>query len=417
MLSVDAKDNSLVGVREKKEKSGPSRFEVFLLLLPLIRQTVFLRRNAEAYTTIDPFAMFDIIAMFFVGFYLLCVLYRFPWHKLFGSCMGWCFLYYVFCIFSFLWRLEGSSAPYIIYRATSMTVMILYVFYLMSRFQDAGAAFDGLLKYIFYIMFFEVLGTMRLAGVSIEALHTNSYSFSAAVLAVLALTAVKSRERTLSQVKWYLLLGLAGVIVGTSTGTNIAFAMALCFVFCVGKEKVDPLLVMLLPVIGVLIYEFFLPELMQFLAPGKTVEGLRSGTGRMRLWEVYIDAWQQRPWLGYGFGIGERAGQFFQYIYTLSAHNGYISVLVNTGLIGAFFFGMFILSWVSSLLRQMSLNNKHAFPVIAAFIVIVVNNMSVPTIGSQWGALSTVVLLVGSYFALFCQAEPKSRFARPEAEK
>ena len=317
MLSVDVQNKSLAGA---PEKNGPSRFEVFLLLLPLIRQTVFLRRIGGAYTAIDAFAVFDIAAMFLVGFYLFCVLYRFPWHKLFGSCMGWCFLYYVFCNFSFLWRLEGSSAPFIIYRAASMTVMILYIFYLMSRFQAGAAAFDGLLRYVFYILLFGMIGAVKGGGFSLAMLHTNSYSFSAAVLAALALTAVKSRERTFSQVKWYLILGFIGVILGTSTGSNIAFAMALCFVFCVGKEKVDSLLVMLLPIIGVLIYEFFLPELVQFLAPGKTVEGLRSGTGRMRLWEVYIDAWRQRPWLGYGFSIGERAaGQVLGFHYTLSA--------------------------------------------------------------------------------------------------
>ena len=350
MLSVNVQNSSPVGSREKKEKSGPSRFEVFLLLLPLIRQTVFQRRIGGAYTAIDAFALFDIVVMFFIGFYLLCVLYRFPWRKLLGSCMGWCFLYYVFCISSFLWRLEGSSAPFLIYRATSMTVMVLYVFYLFSRFQTAKEAFDGLLRYVLYILLFGMIGAAKSGGFSWAYMHTNSYSFTAAVLAALALTAVKSHERTFSQVKWYLFFGLAGVIMGTSTGSNIALAMALCFVFCVGKEKVDPLLVMLLPVIGVLIYEFFLPELVQFLAPGKTVEGLRTGTGRMRLWEVYIDAWKLRPWLGYGFSVGERAaGQMLGFHYTLSAHNGYISVLVNTGLTGAFVFGMFILSWVSSL--------------------------------------------------------------------
>ena len=417
MLTANVSKETITSSPKTEKLSGPSRFEVFLLFLPLIRITVFLRRNAEAYATIDPFAIFDIIAMFFVGFYLLCVLYRFPWHKLFGSCMGWVFLYYVFCISSFLWRMEGSSAPYIIYRATSMTVMILYVFYLMSRFQTAQAALEGVLKYVLLILLLGMIGAIKNGGFSLAMLHTNSYSFAAAVLAALALTSVKCRERTFSQVKWYLFFGLAGVLLGTSTGSNIAFAMALCFVFCVGKEKVDPLLVMLLPVIGILIYEFFLPELVRLLAPGKSMAGIMSGTGRVKMWNIYLEAWQQRPWLGYGFCIGERAGQFFRYTYTLSAHNGYISVLVNTGLIGAFFFGMFILSWMFSLLRQMSLNNKHVFPVIAAFIVIMVNNMSVPTIGSQWGVLSTVVLLVGSYFALFCQAEPKSRFARPETEK
>lgn len=397
-------DNTLnmphVGASEERNPAGPSRFEVLLLFLPLVRMTAFLRQNREAFTNIDTFALFDIAALFVVGFYLLCVLYKIPWRKLLGSCMGWLLFYYAFCVFSFLWRLPGSSAPYIIYRAASMNVMILYVFYVMSRFQDQKAAFDGLLRYIFVLVVLSVIGHIRASG---GALHTNSYSFIAAVLAALALTAVKTGEKTVSQVKWSLFLGILGVVLGTSTGSNVAFAMALCFIFCASKKSVNLFLVLLLPLIGVFIYEFFFQELLHLLAPGKSMESIMSGTGRMRMWSVYLDAFKQSPWLGYGFCIGEKAGRFFGYRYTLSAHNGYISVLVNTGLSGAFIFGMFILSWILGILKQISLSNKYAFPVIAAFIVIMVNNMSVPTIGSQWGALSTVVLLVGSYFALFCQ--------------
>ena len=410
MLSVQNQNTLPAGVQEKNEKSRPSRFEIFLLFLPLIRITIFLRGRTD-FAAVDTFALFDIAAMFLVGFYLLCVFYRIPWRKLFESCMGWLLFYYVFCVFSFLWRLPGSSAPYIIYRAVSMNLMILYVFYVMSRFQDQKAAFDGLLRYIFIILLFGFIGHVK---ANAGNLHTNAYSFTAAVLAALALTAVKTGERSLSQVKGAVFFGILGVVLGTSTGSNIAFAMALCFIFCANRKTISLFMVMLLPVIGVFIYEFFFQELLLLLAPGKSIESLMTATGRTKVWEVYLDAWRQHPWLGYGFCIGEKAGSEFGFMYTLSAHNGLISVLVNTGLSGVFIFGMFILSWVLSLLKQVSLSNKYAFPVIAAFIVIMVNNMSAPTIGSQWGALPTVVLLVGSYFALFCQ-EPPQNFADKSA--
>ena len=365
-----------------------------------------MRRNSGNYTVVDGFAMFDIVAMFLIGLYLLTVCYKIPWRKLLSSCMGWLFIYYFFCIFSFMWRLEGSSVLYILYRAISMTLMVLYVFYIMSQFQNQKDAFDGLLKYVCFILLLGLIGAIRIGGFS--QLHTNSYSFTAAVLAVLAITSIKVEEKMFSQVVLYLFFGLSGIILGTSGGSNVAFAMALCFILCIRKEGVNPLLVLLLPMLGILIYEFFLPELIQLLFPGKTTAGIMSGTGRMKMWAVYLDAWQQSPWLGYGFSVGERAGSAFGYIYTLSVHNGYISVLINTGIAGAFFFGMFILSSLLGMLKQMAMGNKTVFPVISAFIVIMVNNMSVPVIGSQWGALSTVVLLVGSYFALFCQNEPKS---------
>ena len=415
MLTSSSLENLASVPQETGRKNGPSKFEVFLLFLPLIRITLFLRRNADNFTAIDSFALFDIAAMFFVGLYLLIVFYKLPWRKLFGSSMGWLLFYYIFCIFSFLWRVDGSSAPYIIYRAVSMNVQILYAFYVMSRFQNRKDAFDGLLKYVCIILLLGLIGAIKTGGLA--NLHTNTYSFSAAVLAVLAMTSIKIGEKTFSQAVLYLFFGLAGLILGTSGGSNVAFAMALCFILCIRKEGVNPLLVMFLPLAGILIYEFFLPEFIQLLFPGKTTEGIMSGTGRMRMWEIYLDAWQQSPWLGYGFCIGERAGSLFGYIYTLSAHNGYISVLINTGIAGAFFFGMFILSSLLGMLKQMTFGNSHVFPVIAAFIVIIVNNLSAPVIGSQWGVLPTVVLLVVAYFSLFCQNEPKSSASADDASK
>ena len=410
MLTSSVSQNSSTDVSEKK--NGPYWWERFLFFLPLIRVTLLMRRNAEGYAVIDVFSLVEIAAMFLIGIYLLTVLHKIPWRKLFGSCMGWLLIYYVFCIFSFIWRAPGSSAPYIIYRAVSMNIMILYVFYLMSRFRDQKEAFDRLLKYVFLILLLGFFGEFKSRGFAFGSLHTNSYSFSAAVLAVLAMTAFKIQEKTFSQVKWYVILGMVGILLGTSGGSNIAFAMAFCFIMCVNKEQLNPLLVLLLPIVGILIYEFFLPEIMQFLFPGKTMAGIRSGTGRMKMWEVYINAWKEYPWLGYGFCIGERSGHLFGYRYTLSAHNGYISVLVNTGIAGVFFFGLFVLSWFFSQLKQMSMRNRNIYPVIAAFIVIMVNNMSVPTIGSQWSALSTIVLLVGSYFALYCQNPPPKKSFR-----
>lgn len=70
-----------------------------------------------------------------------------------------------------------------------------------------------------------------------------------------------------------------------------------------------------------------------------------SFSGRSTVWRFVIDAIGQRPWLGFGYGIfwlGEGApGALFWYWsrqYELHAHNGYLQLLLDAGIIGLLIF-------------------------------------------------------------------------------
>lgn len=81
-------------------------------------------------------------------------------------------------------------------------------------------------------------------------------------------------------------------------------------------------------------------------------------TGRTYIWAAVIDKIHDRPWLGYGYqgffahgGVGQKAVWYAIHIYVNQAHNGYINITADLGLLGL---SLFLLSLVSTCLRAIS---------------------------------------------------------------
>lgn len=84
-----------------------------------------------------------------------------------------------------------------------------------------------------------------------------------------------------------------------------------------------------------------------------------SLTGRTDIWESVIEKIWDRPWLGYGYagfwvdgGEGERAIWKTIYLKVTQAHNGYINIAAELGLLGLLFF---ILSLLTAYIRSINL--------------------------------------------------------------
>ncbi|MCL1472414.1 O-antigen ligase family protein [Argonema antarcticum] len=84
-----------------------------------------------------------------------------------------------------------------------------------------------------------------------------------------------------------------------------------------------------------------------------------SLTGRTDIWIAVIDKVKERPWLGYGYagfwvdgGVGERAIWKVLYLPVTQAHNGYINIVAELGLLGLLFF---VLSMVTAYIRAINL--------------------------------------------------------------
>ena len=376
----------------------PSWLVLALYLIPILRETTFyrIREDTSDYTGIDAFAILDI------SVFMLCIpVFIHYWPKtnrnpLHHHCLTWWLYYYVFCLFSFLWRVPGSSSRYIWYRAGSMLIMTIYTYLIFARFQSREIALKWLLNLIGFTMLSGFLKSL-----SIGVLHTNAYSVNAAVLAILILVGVKQEILAWKEYKWHFLIAILCLVCGTSGGSNVAFLAGLFFYFNLSKKGFNIGKFIISLCILLIVYHFFWDYASQMLFPGKTVDAIESGTGRISLWETYLYAWSQSPWLGWGFAVGERSGAYWGFIYALSAHNGFLSVLVNTGLIGMIIWGNFLVPMLYQAYNLMKQGNGYATAILVAMVVLLTNNLTVPTMGSNWGQLSCTVAMLLVFFVIF----------------
>ena len=372
-----------------------------LFLIPILRQTVFYRTYREDisnYTAIDALAIFD-VTIFILCSFTVCFYWTKTNHKAIQnySLLSW-IVYYVFCLFSFLWRVPGSSALYVWYRAGGMLIMTFYVYMMFARIPTIETAFQWLVNIISINML-----SAFLKSLSIQVLHTNGYSVNAAVLVILVLLAVKMEIVSWKTYKWYFLISIICLVCGTSAGSNVAFLAGMIFYYSVTKSglRIRKFLIALLLLL--IAYHFFYDLVFQLLFPNKSMTAVQTATGRIVVWETYLNAWTKSPWLGWGFAVGERSAAYFGFRYVLSAHNGLVTVLINTGLVGMAIWGSSILSFLRQLFHLVTKGNGYASVILGCLIVLLVNNLTVPTMGGNFGQSSCTTLIFLVFFVIFVQ--------------
>jgi O-antigen ligase len=98
------------------------------------------------------------------------------------------------------------------------------------------------------------------------------------------------------------------------------------------------------------------------------VDSVGHLTGRTSLWQTAFNSWTERPWLGRGFTLGGSVLGDDRSLATVTdpsqvsrqtLHNGYLQSLMDTGLIGFFFYGMAILISIGRVIRY---DSRRRFP-------------------------------------------------------
>ncbi|GEM_PF-5931947 len=368
-----------------------------MLLLPLARLSIFVRRRSEVeYASIDIWALMDVVCTAMCGLLILHHYKKINFSGFRKNGMSLLLGYYLFSVCSFLWKLPGTSTPYIIYRAGCMTIMLLYAYFFITRFESKRQAFQALVNYLSIILCFSVYPSL-ISG----SFHTNTYSFIAALVLAMTVMAYKQGLFSWKEISPYLILSAICLAIGTSAGSNVSFLCALLFIFSVNKRYFSFGRFFVCIILILLIWECAYEPFAHLLFPNKNINNLHAMTGRTKIWEVYLNAWATRPWLGLGFSVGERSGSYFGYVYTLSTHNGFLSIIVNTGIIGCVFWVLFLFRFCRELFVNVTKGSPYSMAVAAACVVIFVNNNTVPIIGSYYSPLSMSALLVLAFFSFW----------------
>lgn len=181
----------------------------------------------------------------------------------------------------------------------------------------------------------------------------------------LSLTATRPLYRLLWRA--YLPLAMFATVLTGSRGAMIATMVALLIIPLTTSLSPGRLVaaIALLALSGALIVAYAPERVVERLGTaGSSVESLSFG-GRFTLWKAGIHAFGYRPMMGYGVGGFIRAISPELGARALVAHNSFLSVMVEEGLVGLMFYLAMLWSVFSSILRFPWLERRFGLVLLA----------------------------------------------------
>lgn len=382
MRSDTIKDTSMyemqqIQIRSSKERLIPMEQGAWMLqlcwlfvLTMLVRSALFIRQHyGSDYTSIDIYNLVNIVATFAIAVILVI---RFqevvPAVREAGTAVWYIVFYYVVCAVVGLW---SPSPEYSTFRVLEYLACFWAIMLMLRRSSNFLKAERLALLCMSISLALEIGGQIRLGGWG--AFDTNRYSVTAAMLVGYSfgeLSSATGRRKRFLVIT--LVMGLGGVLLGTSTGSNLALVGGLIVLFILSPRHGRYILFALPALLLVGSWDHFLG----ILLGGKSLEQVVSLSNRMGIWVNSWNLFIQRPLLGYGLNIASR-----HYSHMVSSHNTYLEALLGGGILGAgvLLFGcLFILR---DLRRSVKRHATGSLGCCVATVVFLINGMSIPTIG------------------------------------
>lgn len=300
--------------------------------------------------------------------------------------------YALFAAFSFFWAIEKDPAT-IFLKDLELVCSYMSIAIVLFKIKEISLAYN-------YVIILCTLACMLSIGRGVMAglyFHTNSYTVPAFVGTIMSYCAWSKFH--VKSAKTYLLLNCIALLIGTSSASYIAFLVALCIYFTASKHGINIGKVLGVLVVSGALYAVGSNIIKDLVFYGKSEAEIQSGTGRDFIWSVFFNAWEKQPLIGYGYSIAERSFSTFagQDSSFTSAHNGYLSLLVNTGVIG---FLLFCPIFIRTLWQGLKYGNHGRYGLLcstmfACMIGVMVNNYAYPILGSDWNfAFPPIIALV-----------------------
>jgi len=381
-----------------------------ILIAMVARTTVLVRqRYASEFFSVDFSAMIAIILVGLGGlFVLINPRTRHTLAVTVGSSLGILFVYYLFCFVSSFWSLRPT---YTAYRSVEVVALFAMASVVLSYCRDFYHAEQICLRFFLVVIILSIMMNIKFGGINLRSLHTNTYSIIAAMGSVYCYAerffAKPVRKRMLGH---YLLIFLFFLIIGTSAASNIATALGLLLVMIlVGRRSAVVLFFVVVAGAALYISGSFEDALTQILLPNKDVHSIRTMTGRSHLWNVYLRLFLESPVVGHGFAVVSRLGAQFGTVSTTNAHNGFFEVLLGTGLFGAVLFVYWLARLGVEALAAQRQKVLGGIGFLAAFIVVMANNMSKSIVGGAFDPSLVVFLVFLAFFIHYIRQKVEVR--------
>lgn len=187
---------------------------------------------------------------------------------------------------------------------------------------------------------------------------------------------------------YYFAINFAIMILGTSSTTYIAFACGLFILMSSKKYGVRLFYVIIVAIAFLSIYHFIQDDLLAFVFKGKSSYAMQTASGREYIWEHALVAWRNNPLFGQGFIVAERNLHLIggSTVQILSTHNGYLSVILGTGIVGSIIFGVFFIkTWIKCFSCSFYDSIGPIMTILLPpLVVLTVNNLSIHALGGAW---------------------------------
>lgn len=292
------------------------------------------------------------------------------------------FVFYIFALLSFLWTIYPDYKA-LFSKCLELISSYMLVSVIMWKIKGCKSA----LLYLLYLCTLSAtIGYMaRALAFGSMLVHTNTHSLVAAMGALMAWQMKDFYD--IPYLKYFVYWNLFMLLMGTSSASYISFIVGLLVMLSCSKKGVVISKFIFTFFFFATFYYFFKDIVFEYVFYGKSEETITSGTGRQIIWETVITAWQQNPLLGLGYVVGERqlvdmTGLPAAY----STHNGFLSVLLGTGIIGSIIFGWFYLKMVWVNIKG-TFSTKYGMEMVILLpmlTVVTINNLSFPAVGSEW---------------------------------
>tara|TARA_B100000900_G_scaffold315140_1_gene274003 strand:- start:9759 stop:10955 length:1197 start_codon:yes stop_codon:yes gene_type:complete len=283
----------------------------------------------------------------------------------------WFPLFYLFCCFvSIFWSINFQESI-----VSFFGILIIFsVFFFMNnscnKVQIIEAVYYSCLFYLivnialypfFGENFFDYLqGKYRFAGITYGA---HSIARISLFLLIAALSMLKMGKITKIRFISIFLLSLLFVVLADSRQVYIAMlvVMAIYILFRTNKARIANYFILFSSfTILVACFLYFVPN-MESLSRTGNLDEILSLTGRINVWQTCIELINQNPYFGYGFGSAQTIipnNYFTQFGWTTgSAHNSFIHMALEMGLIIAISFHLYIVFLIIKNFREKNFFN------------------------------------------------------------
>lgn len=207
---------------------------------------------------------------------------------------------------------------------------------------------------------------------------------------------------------------MARALLGTQTRGAIGAAAAGLFVtvlLTIPRRERLPLLVVS-GLGGAIGLGLFIGPILTFLARGESAENLATVSNRTELWGIAIDLVSQRP--ATGWGLATSRGIFYDRVGLGGAHNAFVNVLVDGGIVGLSLWVLFVGAVIAGVRRLYRAGHRDA-PLLAGLVTtMMVNGLTVEGVGSGIGMSALWLLLTGAWVGV-AQREVAQDRVRPTA--